>query len=72
MSLMDHLVAYLESQHGDEPPDDTTIARAFLAVIREPSPGMVRAGTKKVRGGTAEDCAAATWRAMVDEVLKER
>lgn len=39
--------------------------------IREPSQAMILAGAKKVRGGTAYDCAAATWRAMIDELLRQ-
>jgi hypothetical protein len=47
------------------------LARAAITSLREPSEGMVLAGAKKVRGGTAYDCAAATWRAMVDELLRD-
>jgi hypothetical protein len=47
---------------------------AVLAAIRNsnPTPEMIAAGAKKVRGGSASDCAAATWRAMIDELLTER
>lgn len=47
------------------------MARKSLSTIREPSQAMIDAGAKKVRGGSATDCAAATWRAMVDEMLRQ-
>jgi hypothetical protein len=71
MSIMDRLISYLESEHGDDPPSDADIVCAMLVIIREPSETMVLAGAKKVRGGTACDCAAATWRAMVDELAND-
>lgn len=47
------------------------LARAALASTREPTPEMISAGAKKVRGGSSRDCAAAVWRAMHDVIMKE-
>ena len=47
-------------------------ARAALAETRSPTPEMIAAGAKKVRGGSSRDCAAACWRAMHDEMMRRR
>jgi len=50
--------------------DAANIATAVVASMRVPTPAMMAAGAKKVKGGTPGDCAAAAWRAMIDEILR--
>jgi hypothetical protein len=67
--MIERVARVIESEERGLTPHG--LARATILAMRIPTPEMMAAGAKKVRGGSANDCAAACWRAMIVEILKD-